>query len=98
MSVREVSQKTRRAVTAQPLFTTPEAVLSYLTQRYANIEAPWERRLRLALRYSTPAIDIGAAFADHAHLALEYPLSNRSSGRKRRRTKKIPFTPWYQRF
>lgn len=37
-----------------------------------------------------------AAFADHSHLGLKYPLSNKRSGRRRRAAPHI--TSWWQRF
>ena len=86
----------------QPIFETPEDVLRFLSAYYQREESPLERRLRLSLRYcpgpmarSTAAISIGQAFADHSHLALDYPLSNKAGGRKRRSRSKPDFAPWY---
>ena len=79
----------------EPLFSDPAELLRYLAKTQAIQESPGERRLRLALKVHTTAIDVGQAFADKKHLALRYPLSNRQGGRKRKRSKRVEFVPWY---
>jgi len=78
------------------LFSDVTDLLRFVNR--AQGEAPWERRLRLALKYGTANIQTGQCFADHSHLALDYPLSNTQGGRKRRHKQEPKLVPWYQRF
>lgn len=86
----------KRGNPRSPLFSDVRELLEFVNG-HRDLEAPWERRLRLALKYGTANLAIGQSFADHRHLALEYPFSNKASGKKRKHRPVIQMVPWYQR-